>query len=119
MSLRNQEDRLDSCGRAHGKKQDPFYIHIYYDKQREASEILNMTKLVESSKARLEKGEVPSTPYFRKFFKKKKDKPEGIKPKDLYEFNVTSWVSFTQTCGCFVLGSGKVKFAPEAFNIYR
>lgn len=79
-----------SCGRAHGKKQDPFYIHVYYDKQREASEILIMIKLVESSKARLEKGEVPSPPYFRKFFKKKKDKPEGIKPKDLYEFNVTS-----------------------------
>ena len=108
-----------SATRAHGKEQYPFYIHVYYDKQREASEILNMTELVESFKARLEKGEVPNAPYFRKFFKKKKDKPHGVKPKDLYEFDVQSWVTFTRTCGCFVLGSSEVKSAPEALNIYR
>ena len=108
-----------SSTRAHGKERYPFYIHVYYDKQREASEILNMTELVESFKARLEKGEVPNTPYFRKFFKKKKDKPDGVKPKDLYEFDVQSWVTFTRTCGCFVLGSSEVKSAPEALNIYR
>ena len=108
-----------SATRAHGKEQYPFYIHVYYDKQREASEILNMTELVESFKARLEKGEVPNAPYFRKFFKKKKDKPDGVKPKDLYEFDVQSWVTFTRTCGCFVLGSSEVKSAPEALNIYR
>ena len=88
------------------------------------SEILNMTELVESFKARLEKDEIPNAPYFRKFFKKKKDKqktdkPDGVKPKDLYEFDVQSWVTFTQTCGCFVLGSSEVKSAPEALNIYR
>ena len=73
-----------------------------------------MTELVESFKARLEKGEVPNAPYFRKFFKKKKDKPDGVKPKDLYEFDVQYWVTFTRTCGCFVLGSSEVKSAPEA-----
>lgn len=78
-----------------------------------------MTELVESFKARLEKGEVPNAPYFRKFFKKKKDKPDGVKAKDLYEFDVQSWVTFTRTCGCFVLGSSEVKSAPEALNIYR
>lgn len=61
-----------SSTRAHGKEQYPFYIHVYYDKQREASEILNMTELVESFKGRLEKGEIPNAPLFRKFFKKKK-----------------------------------------------
>ena len=40
-------------------------------------------------------------------------------PKDLYEFDVQSWVTFTRTCGCFVLGSSEVKSAPEALNIYR
>ena len=113
-----------SATRAHGKEQYPFYIHVYYDKQREASEILNMTELVESFKARLEKGEVPNAPYFRKFFKKKKDKqktdkPDNVKPKDLYEFDVQSWVTFTRTCGCFVLGSSEVKSASETLNIYR
>ena len=49
----------------------------------------------------------------------KTEKPDGVKPKDLYEFDVQSWVTFTQTCGCFVLGSSEVKSAPEALNIYR
>ena len=51
--------------------------------------------------------------------KQKTDKPDNVKPKDLYEFDVQSWVTFTQTCGCFVLGSSEVKSASEALNIYR
>ncbi len=66
-----------------GQQQYPFYIHVYYDKQKEASETLNMTELVESIKARFKKGYVPNAPYFRKFFKKKKDKQKTDKQDSL------------------------------------
>ena len=66
-----------SATRAHGKEQYPFYIHVYYDKQREASEILNMTELVESFKARLEKGEVPKCTLLPKILQKEKGQTEN------------------------------------------
>lgn len=109
-----------SSTRAHGQETFPFYVHVYYDKQRETNEILNMTEMVDSFKTRLENKEVPNNSYFRRFFKKKNiGKTEGVEPKELYEFDVNAWVAFTKTCGCFVLGSNEVASASEALNIYR
>lgn len=108
-----------SSSHTHGKEYSPFYIHIYYDLHKEASEKCNMTALVESFQLRLKKGSVPNSPYFREFFKLKGTAKKEDPPAKRYEFDTVAWAKFVKSCGFFVLGSNEISSAPEALNIYR
>ncbi|QQQ97177.1 IS1634 family transposase [Turicimonas muris] len=108
-----------SSSRTFGKEYSPFYIHVYYDLQRETSEKTHMTALVESFRLRLEKGNVPNSLVFKEFFKLKPSAKKQDPAAEKYQFDVNSWVKFTKSCGFFVLGSNEISSAPQALNIYR
>lgn len=97
--------------RIRGKLSGPLYIHIYYDKEKEANDIATFTEILLKQKRQYESGKpVSDMKLLQKYFE----------CKDRHcEQKFEEWAKFVQNAGITVLLSNDVKDAGKALTIYR